>query len=88
MNKKIIFLMAAAMVVSISQAHAQQAKVYRIGGLFPGGPLSETIDGLRGGFRELGLTEGKNLLSRSWIRRAMQRPRRRPRRSLNERNLT
>jgi putative ABC transport system substrate-binding protein len=59
MSKKIIFLMAAAMVVSISQAHAQQAKVYRIGALFPGGPLSETIDGLRGGLGELGLEEGK-----------------------------
>ena len=59
MSKKIIFLMAAAIVVSISQAHAQQAKVYRIGALFPGGPLSETIDGLRGGLGELGLEEGK-----------------------------
>jgi putative ABC transport system substrate-binding protein len=59
MSKKVIFLMAAAMVVSISQAHAQQSKVYRIGALFPGGPLSETIDGLRGGLGELGLEEGK-----------------------------
>ena len=59
MSNKIIFLMAAAMVVSISLVHAQQAKVYRIGALFPGGPLSETIDGLRGGLRELGLEEGK-----------------------------
>jgi putative ABC transport system substrate-binding protein len=59
MSKKIIFLMAAAIVVAISQVHAQQAKVYRIGALFPGGPLSETIDGLRGGLRELGLEEGK-----------------------------
>lgn len=55
----IFFLITVAMVVSISQAHAQQPKVYRIGALFPGGPLSETIDGLRGGLRELGLTEGK-----------------------------
>src|SRR6266498_1789821 len=59
MSNKIIFLMAAAIVVSISQVHAQQAKVYRIGILFPGGPLSETIDGLRGGLGELGLEEGK-----------------------------
>jgi putative ABC transport system substrate-binding protein len=59
MSKKIIFLMAAAIVVAISQVHAQQAKVYRIGALFPGGPLSETIDGLRGGLGELGLEEGK-----------------------------
>ena len=59
MSKKIIFLMAAAIVVAISQVHAQQVKVYRIGALFPGGPLSETIDGLRGGLGELGLEEGK-----------------------------
>ena len=59
MSKKIIFLMAAAIVVAISQVHAQQAKVYRIGALFPGGPLSETIDGLRGGLGELGLEKGK-----------------------------
>ena len=59
MSKKIIFLMAAAIVVAISQVHAQQAKVYRIGALFPGGPLSETIDGLRGGLGELGFEEGK-----------------------------
>jgi putative ABC transport system substrate-binding protein len=55
----IFFLITVAMVVSISQVHAQQAKVYRIGALFPGGPLSETIDGLRGGLGELGLEEGK-----------------------------
>ena len=59
MSNKIMFIMAAAMAVSISQVHAQQAKVYRIGALFPGGPLSETIDGLRGGLGELGLEEGK-----------------------------
>jgi putative tryptophan/tyrosine transport system substrate-binding protein len=60
MSKKIIFfLITTAMVVSLSQAYAQQAKVYRIGVLFPGGPLSETIDGLRGGLGELGLEEGK-----------------------------
>jgi len=35
--------MAAAMVVSISQVHAQQAKVYRIGALFPGGSASKSL---------------------------------------------
>jgi putative ABC transport system substrate-binding protein len=38
---------------------AQQQKLYRIGVLFPGGPLSETIDGLRKGLKELGFEEGK-----------------------------
>jgi ABC-type uncharacterized transport system substrate-binding protein len=62
MSKKVIFLMAAAMVVSISQAHAGQAKVYRIGALLPGGPLYETINGLKDGLRELGLEEGKQFI--------------------------
>jgi len=40
-------------------AYGQQANVFRIGVLFPGGPLSGTIDGLRDGLKELGLREGK-----------------------------
>ena len=41
-------------------AHGQQANV-RIGVLFPGGPLSGTIDGLRDGLKDLGLQEGNQL---------------------------
>ena len=55
----IFFLITVAMVVSISQAHAQQPKVYRIGALYPGGPLSAIFDGLRKGLKELGFEEGK-----------------------------
>lgn len=39
--------------------YAQQAKVYRIGVILPGGSLYETVDGLKHGLRELGLEEGK-----------------------------
>ena len=40
-------------------AYAQQPKLHRIGVIFPGGPLYETIEGLRHGLKELGLQEGK-----------------------------
>ena len=60
MNRRfVVSLLATLILASVYLAEAGQAKVYRIGALFPGGPLSETIDGLRGGLRELGLTEGK-----------------------------
>lgn len=41
---------------------AQQARVYRVGVAFLGGPHSSTIDGLRDGLRELGLEEGKQFV--------------------------
>ena len=60
MNKKLVsFALAALLLVVGSPVQAQQQKVYRIGVLFPGGPLSETIDGLRKGLKELGFEEGK-----------------------------
>lgn len=43
-------------------AEAQQARVYRVGVLLPGGPFYETIDGLKAGLRELGLEEGKQYI--------------------------
>ena len=54
-----IWLLATFFLATVSLAEAQQAKIYRIGALYPGGPLSGTIDGLRGGLRELGFEEGK-----------------------------
>jgi len=60
MNKGfIVSLLAALILASVYPIEAGQAKVYRIGVLYPGGPLSTTIDGLRGGLSELGLAEGK-----------------------------
>ncbi|HXV84244.1 MAG TPA: ABC transporter substrate-binding protein [Candidatus Binatia bacterium] len=51
--------LGAFLVALCSYAEAQQQKVQRIGVLFPGGPLYETVDGLRVGLTELGLEEGK-----------------------------
>jgi putative ABC transport system substrate-binding protein len=55
----VVCLLITALLPAVSLAEAQQAKPYRIGVLFPGGPLHETIDGLRDGLKELGLEEGK-----------------------------
>jgi putative ABC transport system substrate-binding protein len=41
-------------------AQAQQTK-YRIGVLYPGGPLSQVLDGLRAGLREAGIEDGKQV---------------------------
>src|SRR5215510_14355688 len=59
MRGQIGFCLLAIVLLTASFADAGQAKVYRIGALYPGGPLSTTIDGLRGGLRELGFEEGK-----------------------------
>src|SRR5215475_8672722 len=59
MRRQIGFCLLAIVLLTVSSAAAQQAKVYRIGVLYPGGPLSATLNGLRGGLRELGLAEGK-----------------------------
>ena len=60
MKKKLVsFALAALLLVGGLPVQAQQQKVYRIGVLFPGGPLSETVDGLRKGLKELGFEEGK-----------------------------
>ena len=60
MKKRLVSLpLAALLLVGGLPVQAQQQKLYRIGVLFPGGPLSETIDGLRKGLKELGFEEGK-----------------------------
>ena len=60
MKKKLVsFALAALLLVGGLPVQAQQQKVYRIGVLFPGGPLSKTVDGLRKGLKELGFEEGK-----------------------------
>jgi ABC-type uncharacterized transport system substrate-binding protein len=38
---------------------AQEAKIYRVGVILPGGPYHAAIDGLREGLKELGLEDGK-----------------------------
>jgi putative tryptophan/tyrosine transport system substrate-binding protein len=51
--------LAALLLAPVHLAQAQQAKVYRIGVIYEGGPLSLAIDGLKDGLRELGYESGK-----------------------------
>ena len=39
-------------------AHAQPAKIYRVGVVLPGGPFYQVVEGLRDGLKELGFVEG------------------------------
>ncbi|MBI1995730.1 MAG: hypothetical protein HYS66_04590, partial [Deltaproteobacteria bacterium] len=60
MRKKSIGFALSTLLLALSfPAQAQQQKLQRIGVIYPGGPLRETIDGLRAGLKELGLAEGK-----------------------------
>ena len=59
MKRKILGFTLSAMLLALCPSAEAQQKVYRIGVLFPGGPLSETVDGLRKGLKELGFEEGK-----------------------------
>src|SRR5262245_8343737 len=59
MRRQIGFYLLAIVLLTVSSGAAQQPKVYRIGVLYPGGPLCETLDGIRGGLKELGLGERK-----------------------------
>ncbi|MBI3000984.1 MAG: ABC transporter substrate-binding protein [Deltaproteobacteria bacterium] len=63
MSKKILAITLATVILAfVHLAEAQQAKVYRVGVILPGGAWYETIDGLRVGLRELGLEEGKQFI--------------------------
>ena len=50
----------AALLFALCPVEAQQPK-YRIGVLYPGGPLYETVEGLRRGLREAGIEDGKQV---------------------------
>jgi putative ABC transport system substrate-binding protein len=63
MNKSFVTLViVVAMLAFVNLAEAQQAKVYRVGIITPGGVWYEIIDGLRTGLRELRLEEGKQFV--------------------------
>jgi putative ABC transport system substrate-binding protein len=60
MRKKSLGFALSTLLLALSfPAQAQQQKTYRIGVVYPGGPLRDIIDGLRAGLKELGLAEGK-----------------------------
>jgi putative ABC transport system substrate-binding protein len=56
---RIITAGALLVLVFAHASFAQAPKLHRIGVVHPGGGVSETLDGLRQGLRELGLEEGK-----------------------------
>ena len=62
MSKRIfICLLATFCLTTVSFAEAGQAKVFRVGVIFHGGEWNAVVAGLRDGFKELGLEEGKHL---------------------------
>ena len=52
----------AALCVAPWAARAADARLYRIGVVYRGGPYATAIDGLRDGLKELGLAEGKQFV--------------------------
>ena len=61
-KKVFLFVLAISILAGVPPAQAQQAKVYRVGVLLPGGAWLDSIDGLQDGLRELGLEEGKQFI--------------------------
>ena len=60
-GKKILVpLLATLLLACVHLAQAQEAKVYRIGVIYEGGPLGLAIDGLKDGLKELGYESGKH----------------------------
>ena len=49
------FFIVIAILGSGATAQAQQPRVYRVGVIYPGGPFSAVVEGLRDGLKELGL---------------------------------
>ena len=68
MNRKLLSLLTAILLVLGHRAEAQQAKISHVGVLVPGPTWYEIIDGLRFGLKELGVQEGKqfSLTIRDW----------------------
>lgn len=56
------FLASLATLAAPLAAHAQSAKIYRVGIIHLGGEFQVLVDGLRQGLRELGLEEGKHFV--------------------------
>src|SRR5205823_6591412 len=61
-QKTLVRFLAALVLASVHFAHAQQAKVYRVGVIFQGGPDYVIVDGLKSGLRDLGFEAGKHYL--------------------------
>jgi putative tryptophan/tyrosine transport system substrate-binding protein len=63
MTIRIVFsLLLTLLLPPVFLVEAQQAKVYRVGVIYPGGPYKAVVDGLRDGLRQLGYEEGKHIV--------------------------
>ena len=56
------FFLCVTLFALCFSADAQQAKAYRVGIIYQGGPYKAVVDGLRDGLRQLGYEEGKQVL--------------------------
>src|SRR5215831_7871444 len=54
-------LLIAVILLTVSIADAQQAKVYRVGVIQPAAPFSAVVEGMRDGLKELGYEDGKQV---------------------------
>jgi putative tryptophan/tyrosine transport system substrate-binding protein len=61
-RRMVLCLLPMVLLPTVFLANAQQAKIYRVGVIHPGGPYIAVVDGLRYGLRELGYKEGKHIL--------------------------
>lgn len=61
-NRIVAAFFAILFLTSVCIAQAQQAKVYRVGVVLPGGPYYTVIDGLKDGLRELGLERDQHFV--------------------------
>jgi putative ABC transport system substrate-binding protein len=57
-----LLVIFVAVLVCGAVAEAGQAKVYRVGIIYHGGPYKVVVDGLRDGLRQLGYEEGKQIV--------------------------
>jgi len=63
MTRRIVFsLLLTVLLPTVFLVKAQQAKVYRVGVIHPGGPYKAVVDGLRDGLRQSGMEEGKHFV--------------------------
>src|SRR5262245_7437376 len=62
MRRQVGFCLLAIVLLTVSSAEAQQAKVYRVGVIHQGGAYKAVVDGLRDGLRQLGYEDGKQIL--------------------------
>jgi putative ABC transport system substrate-binding protein len=63
MIRRIVFsLLLTVLLPTVFLVEAQQARVYRVGVIHPGGPYKAVVDGMWDGLRQLGYKEGKDIL--------------------------